>query len=128
MGILLLSEEKRKEFFNFFLRECLKNNLKAPSEFIVGYSHCLLDAASKVFNRCTVDQYNDICLEYLMGKNSSLPYVLIREDNIELLQVINQWDCLKNPLTKKFVLSSLIYLSSVKNFDLFEETVLDMLI
>lgn len=123
-----LSEEKRNGFLNFFLRECLRNNLKAPSEFLVGYSFCLLDAATKVFNSCTVDHYNEICLEYLMGKNSSLPYVLIRVDNIELLQIINQWDCLQNQLTKKFVLCSVIYLSSVRNIDLFEETVSDMLI
>ena len=106
----------------------MRNKFKVPSEFIVGYSYCLLEAATIVFNGCTVDQYNDICLEYLIGKNSSLPYVFIRVDNVELLKTVNRWNCLQNQSTKKFVLCSLIYLSSLKDLHAFEETVFDKFI
>ena len=85
-----ISEENTARFFNFFLRECLRNDFKAPSEFVCSYSYCLLDSVSKVFNGCSFEQYNLCCYDYLTTEDALLPYVLIRVDIFDLLKVIDE--------------------------------------
>ena len=124
----VISEEKTSQFFRFFFREYLRDDFKAPSELIVGYPYSLLESVSNVFNGCSLEKYNLICYNYLMTSDTLLPHILIRVDIMELLKVIDKWDCIKNPWTKKFYMYSIIYLSTLKSLDIFKETVLDILV
>lgn len=106
--------------FGTFVRDALRNNLKRPNEIFVGFSLILINEISNIFNECSLDDYNEMCL-------NSRPKVLIRVDKFEFLRVINEWESLKNEHFKKFFICCITYASDLDNFQLFEITIMNIL-
>ena len=123
-----ISEEKTVGFFNFFLREFLRDDFDVPSELVIGYSYGLLDAASKVFNECSFNQYKLYCYEYLTNIVASPPDIIIHVDTMDLLKTVDGWDCLDNQWKKKFYLCCIIFLRSLTIMESFKETVIQIFV
>ncbi|KAJ8675506.1 hypothetical protein QAD02_011292 [Eretmocerus hayati] len=118
-----LTEKVGRHSATDFLLEFVKSNVPPPDEMVVEYSSCLLAAICSAMNRMPLNYYIFCCFESIEIGSAQIPDTIIRA-GIEKL--VTSMKCLlddKPSQVFKFYKNSLIYLSKIDDFEIFQEAV-----
>lgn len=113
---------------NLFLREFLCNKHVIPYDIITQYSSFILTSLIKVFNEMSIEEFNEICYEYINKNILQLPAVIIRVDIYSILNQMYIWPCSTNDTVKKFYICCVFYLSYLSDHNIVRETLQKILI
>lgn len=125
----LVSESLNSEFILNFCLEFVRNGIPLPSHINIGYHRGILNGVSEAFNKCSYSDFTLKCYENLIQNIDNCPLVIIHVDTFTILQIIFEAKCFKEKPkpVKTFYLKCILYLSTVKQLQEFEDTVLCML-
>lgn len=114
-------------YTNYFLNEFLRENVAAPNQLVTIPSVPIVDAISLAFNHMTMKEYCTDCFEYLIEKQTNLPYCQIAVDIIPIIKNMKEkfdeiFEEDQNNI-KEFYIGCFIYLCIIKSFNEFEKTI-----
>lgn len=122
----IITEETNKVILKHFFREFLRLKYVIPCEIITQYSSILISLVT-VFNKMSINDYNEICFQFITENLLNLPPVIIRIDIYSIVNHMYNCFCFSNDYIKKFFICCIWYVSLLDDFNIIKQTLSDII-